>query len=274
MPNGLTRSMVKIILKNFCVLGLHTPHFCAEGDQIHKIITVSLGPGLSYIADIGIKRTRIGKFIPNFQRNYRFNSLSLGDTSNFVNFGQFSMLFLAYDKKKRLIFDKYFSGCYILQKFLWRWEKWLKRSPFINASICVCHNQRWSREHKARGQRHKKIWGQGQRRTLRRKTLSRPRTRLLEDKDKDQGHNAEVFSPPQKKGLRQNFCKFSTKVVRQNFFFTSSLACSKTKLHCSWPSLIFNRSKDSAVLEPRTGHFRRLAGFEAKTKDLIFEAKD
>ena len=37
---------------------------------------------------------------------------------------------------------------------------------------------------------------------------------------------------------------------------------------------IFNKSKNSAVLEPRTEHFRRLAGFEAKAKNLTFEAKD
>ena len=30
----------------------------------------------------------------------------------------------------------------------------------------------------------------------------------------------------------------------------------------------FNQSKNNAVLEPRTGHFRGLAGFEAKAKDL------
>ena len=33
------------------------------------------------------------------------------------------------------------------------------------------------------------------------------------------------------------------------------------------------RKKESAVLEPRTGYFREFVGFEAKTKDLAFEAK-
>ena len=33
-----------------------------------------------------------------------------------------------------------------------------------------------------------------------------------------------------------------------------------------WP--IFNKSKNSAVLEPRAGHFRGLAGFEVKAKDF------
>ena len=35
----------------------------------------------------------------------------------------------------------------------------------------------------------------------------------------------------------------------------------------------FNQSKNNAVLEPRKGHFRGLVGFEAKAKDLSFEAK-
>ena len=35
----------------------------------------------------------------------------------------------------------------------------------------------------------------------------------------------------------------------------------------------FNNSKNSAVLEPRTGQFSRNRGLEAKAKDLTFEAK-
>ena len=35
----------------------------------------------------------------------------------------------------------------------------------------------------------------------------------------------------------------------------------------------FNCSKNTAVLEPRTGQFSRTWGFEAKAKDLTFEAK-
>ena len=35
----------------------------------------------------------------------------------------------------------------------------------------------------------------------------------------------------------------------------------------------FNNSKNSAVLEPRTGQFSRTSGLEAKAKDLTFEAK-
>ena len=35
----------------------------------------------------------------------------------------------------------------------------------------------------------------------------------------------------------------------------------------------FNRSKNNAVLEPKTGNFSGLVGFEAKAKDLSIEAK-
>ena len=35
----------------------------------------------------------------------------------------------------------------------------------------------------------------------------------------------------------------------------------------------FNNSKNAAVLEPTTGQFSRTWGFEAKAKDLTFEAK-
>ena len=36
---------------------------------------------------------------------------------------------------------------------------------------------------------------------------------------------------------------------------------------------LFNHLKNNAILEPRTENFRKLEGFEAKTKDLSFEAK-
>ena len=42
---------------------------------------------------------------------------------------------------------------------------------------------------------------------------------------------------------------------------------------CRFPTK-FQRFKNSTVLEPRTGQFLRTKGFEAKAKDLTFEAKD
>ena len=35
---------------------------------------------------------------------------------------------------------------------------------------------------------------------------------------------------------------------------------------------LFNQSKNNAVLETKTGHFRGLVDFEAKAKDLSFDA--
>ena len=80
----------------------------------------------------------------------------------------------------------------------------------------------------------KKIRDKGQEQPFREQTLSRPRTGMLEAQVKDQRLNVEVIS--------------------------------KKKVFA--PKL-----KNNAVLEPRTRHFRGLADFEAKAKDLIFEAK-
>ena len=72
----------------------HSPFLTRREVKFIKMLL--LKPGLSYIADIGIKQTGIGKFTPNFQRKYRSNSFRLGDISNFVSFEQFSVLFLTY----------------------------------------------------------------------------------------------------------------------------------------------------------------------------------
>ena len=109
--------------------------------------------------------------------------------------------------------------------------------------IIIYNYQRWSRGHKARGQ------GQGQ--PFRGQTLSRPRTGMLEAKD--QGHKRK------KKGLHKNFSGNLQKKKR----FPKNV---------SGASQNFNNSKNSAVLEPRTGQFSRTWGLEAK--DLTFEAKD
>ena len=64
--------------------------------------------------------------------------------------------------------------------------------------------QRWSRGHKARGQGHKKIRGQGQGQPFRGQTLSRLRTGMLEAKD--QGHSRKCFlkNRSSKKFFRQS----------------------------------------------------------------------
>ena len=62
--------------------------------------------------------------------------------------------------------------------------------------LLVTRYQRWNRGHKARGQGHKKIRGQGQ--PFQGQTLSRPRTGMLEAKD-------TAASVLQKKGLQKSF---------------------------------------------------------------------
>ena len=76
--------------------------------------------------------------------------------------------------------------------------------------------QRWSRGHKARGQGHKKIQGQGQ--PFPGQTLSRPRTGMLEAKAKDQEHKCKCST--KKKCLNKNFLGRSPKKQRssQNLF--------------------------------------------------------
>ena len=71
--------------------------------------------------------------------------------------------------------------------------------------LLVTRYQRWSREHKARGQGqgHKKNRGQGQGQPFREQTLSRSRTEMLEAKAKNQGHSRKCYS--KKKGLQKSF---------------------------------------------------------------------
>ena len=118
--------------------------------------------------------------------------------------------------------------------------------------------QKWSRGHKVRGQGqgHKKIRGQGQ--PFRGQTLSRPRTGMLEAKAKDT--SASAF---QKKGLHKNFSgdlqkkkKKKKEKVFTKIFQVISMKKRFPKNFSSAPQN-FNNSKNSAVLEPRTGQFSR-----------------
>ena len=117
----------------------------------------------------------------------------------------------------------------------------------------------------------KKIQGQGQ--PFRGQTLSRPRTEMLEAKAKDQGHKRKCS--PKKKRSSQKFFRRSQKKKK---VFTKIFQAISTKKRFPKKFLSasqnFNNSKNSAVLEPRTGQFSRTWGLEAKAKDLTFEAKD
>ena len=119
--------------------------------------------------------------------------------------------------------------------------------------------QRWSRGHKARGQGQ----CQGHKKNPRpRPRTAFPRTDTLEAKDrnarakaKDQGHKHK--------------CSAKKKVFTK-IFQAISIKKRFPKNFSSAPQN-FNNSKNSAVLEPRTGQFSRTSGLEPK--DLIFEAK-
>ena len=136
----------------------------------------------------------------------------------------------------------------------------------VVAFFLLGHFQRWSRGHKARGQAqgqgHKKIRGQGQGQPFRGQTLSRPRTGMLEAKAKDQGHKRKC-SPKKKKKkvftkIFQAVSKTKNKKRRssQKFFKRSPQKKRFLKNFSSAPQN-FNNSKNSAVLEPRTGQFSR-----------------
>ena len=105
----------------------------------------------------------------------------------------------------------------------------------------------------------KKIRGQGQSQgqPFRGQTLSRPRTGMLEAKDTSA--SALQKKKKKKKGLHKNF--------------SSALHQKRFPKNFSSAPRNFNYSKNSAVLEPRTGQFSRTWGLEAKAKDLTFEAK-
>ena len=114
-------------------------------------------------------------------------------------------------------------------------------------------NQRWSRGHKARGQ------GQGH------KKKSEAKDSLSEDRH-SRGQGQECSRPRprtkdtsasalQKKRSSQKFFKRSPQKKRFPKNFSSA-------------SQNFNNSKNSAVLEPRTGQFSRTSGLEAKAKDF------
>ena len=132
--------------------------------------------------------------------------------------------------------------------------------------------RRWSRGHKTRGQGqgHKKIWGQGQ--PFRGQTLSRPRTALprtdtFDAKDRNargqgQGNKRKMCSP--KKKFFKNFFRRSPTTKKSSKLFSRDLQKNGLEKNFSAHLQNFNHSKDSAVLEPRTGQFSRTWGFEAK----------
>ena len=101
----------------------------------------------------------------------------------------------------------------------------------------------------------KKIRGQGQGQPFRGKTLSRPRTGMLEATD--QGHKRKC-SPKKNKVFKNFFQALSSKKRLLKFFFRRSTKFQQFK---------------KKVLSSSRG-FSRTWGLEAKAKNLTFEAKD
>ena len=92
---------------------------------------------------------------------------------------------------------------------------------------------------------------------------------MLEAKAKDTSASALK----KKKGLQKFFQAISKKKkVFTKIFQAISVKKRFLKTFSSAPQN-FNNSKNTAVLEPRTGQFSRTWGLEAKAKDLTFEAK-
>ena len=105
--------------------------------------------------------------------------------------------------------------------------------------------------------------GQGQ-------ECSRPRPRTKD---------TSASAPPKKKkkGLPKNFSGDLQKKKKKVFTKIFQAISTKKRFlrNFSSASQNFNNSKNTAVLEPRTGQFSRTCGLEAKAKakDLTFEAK-
>ena len=140
----------------------------------------------------------------------------------------------------------------------------LQSSSLFSARLFLVYLQIVEVESRTQGSRQrprtqKKIRGQGQ--PFQGQTLSRPRTGMLEAKDRNargQGQGprtqAQVLSKKKKKVFTKIFQAISAK-KRFPKNFSSALQN-------------FNNSKNSAVLEPRTGQFSRTWGLEAKAKDF------
>ena len=99
----------------------------------------------------------------------------------------------------------------------------------------------------------KKIRGQSQGQPFRGQTLSRPRTRML--KAKNQGYKRKCS--PKKTGLHKNFSgDLKNKKLFTKIFQAISTNKRFSKNFSSAPQT-FNNSKNSAVLDLRTGQFSR-----------------
>ena len=129
---------------------------------------------------------------------------------------------------------------------------------FISLLLNSCINyQRWSRGHKARGQ------GQGHKK-------SKAKNSLSEDRH-SRGQGQECSRPRPRPRTKDTSASALQKKKKKKVFTKIFQAISTKKRfpkNFSTAPQNFNNSKNSAVLEPRTGQFPRTWGLEAKAKDF------
>ena len=111
-------------------------------------------------------------------------------------------------------------------------------------------------EAKAMAKDTKKIRGQDQGQPFRGQTLSRPRTGMLEAKAKDERHKRKC-SPKKKKVFTKIFQAISPKKKVFTKIFQAISTKKRFPKNFSSATQNFNNSKNTAVLEPRTGQFLR-----------------
>ena len=132
-----------------------------------------------------------------------------------------------------------------------KWGKIANYPPQCSTKIGTPGYQRWSRGHKARGQGHKKN-------PRPRPRTAFPRTDTLEAKDRNargqgQGPRTQAQVLSKKKRSLQKFFQAISKKKKKGLHKNFS-----GDLHQkTFSKKIFNGSKNSAVLEPRTGQFSR-----------------
>ena len=116
-------------------------------------------------------------------------------------------------------------------------KKQISQKFSVREETLVCSSRGGVEDTRLEAKDTKKIQGQGQ--PFRGQTLSRPRTGMLEAKD--QGHRCKC-SP--KKEIFKHFFRRSPKKKGLQKFISRDLQN-------------FNNSKNTAILEPRTGQFSR-----------------
>ena len=132
-----------------------------------------------------------------------------------------------------------------------------KKNSSSNYYTAKTRDQRWSRGHKARGQGHKKN-------PRPRPRTAFPRTDTLEAKDRNargqgQGPRTQAQVLSKKKVFSKIFQAISKKKKKKVFTKIFQAISTKKRFpkYFSSAPRNFNNSKNSVVLEPRTGQFSR-----------------